>query len=716
MKNIASFFIKGYRQTGQIIALLALVFLSAYSVSNATNYMFFSVNGDTSANSMVQGDTVGWGSNCGTGAALMWEIWFDANSNTVIDTLSDRQVAEFQTADGDTYGDQGPPDFNPVPDGWYITPPMLLGIAPGHYVFKVTDLSDQSTVQKALSCTAMPSPPNVFRGRVTVEGHPAPDTTLLRYIWIEAGLNGQGDQMWAGLTDQNGLYEINVGNAGTGLEFRIGPNDLSGFVNPGYLLRTASGIVDSVNFAYTLPSDSIYGEIKDQNGSLLLMPIYVNCGPRFGGPNEKHVLATDGTFAIYFGPSERGQWELSLNLDDVVPGYLGPDRFVFNNDTLSSLRHDLICYIADAELYARVTELGNPPTHQYRISAQSNTIDARTESVSGTGNNNVATLHISSVDQSSWSVAVSSWDNRYPIPPGYVLEGFQNGNLHPGDTVSLNFISGISVHDNCALDAGDPPIVWNNVWAYLNRPGFSYGNWPDSTGAFTIYADTGTYSMGAASQGYLTDPFSRTVHVTGDTAGGLGFTINQAQCRVTGSLVNIPIPLQYSVSVNARTGNQETGYLTWGPVDSLTGTYVAYLCDGNWTLDPPSLPNYISPPPAAFTVSEYPDTARIVNFIYSPTGVDDGDNPLPSDFVAHQNYPNPFNAQTTIEYGLPRASEVTIEIFDLLGRRLETFRKERQEAGYYQFTWDAGGQPSGIYFYRVATSGWEQVKKMLLLK
>ena len=89
---------------------------------------------------------------------------------------------------------------------------------------------------------------------------------------------------------------------------------------------------------------------------------------------------------------------------------------------------------------------------------------------------------------------------------------------------------------------------------------------------------------------------------------------------------------------------------------------------------------------------------------------------LPDEFGLIQNYPNPFNAQTTIEYGLPEASHVAIEIYDLLGNRVITLLDGSQEAGYHQVTWNAEGQSSGMYFYMIRAGDLVETRRMLLLK
>ncbi len=97
-------------------------------------------------------------------------------------------------------------------------------------------------------------------------------------------------------------------------------------------------------------------------------------------------------------------------------------------------------------------------------------------------------------------------------------------------------------------------------------------------------------------------------------------------------------------------------------------------------------------------------------------GIDEGLIQIPGKFALSQNYPNPFNAQTAINYVLPIASEVSVNIFDILGRKLVTLYNGRQQAGNHRITWDANEQSSGVYFYRIQVGNYAETRKMVLLK
>ena len=95
--------------------------------------------------------------------------------------------------------------------------------------------------------------------------------------------------------------------------------------------------------------------------------------------------------------------------------------------------------------------------------------------------------------------------------------------------------------------------------------------------------------------------------------------------------------------------------------------------------------------------------------------------PLPSVFSLHQNYPNPFNPVTTIRYDVPDNSLVKIIIYDLTGRNIRTLVNEVSNPGRYSISWngtDDFGKPvsSGMYFYRMNSTDFQSVKKLMLLK
>jgi len=89
---------------------------------------------------------------------------------------------------------------------------------------------------------------------------------------------------------------------------------------------------------------------------------------------------------------------------------------------------------------------------------------------------------------------------------------------------------------------------------------------------------------------------------------------------------------------------------------------------------------------------------------------------LPKRVFLLQNYPNPFNAATAISYQLPRSGHVRLEVYDLLGQRIDTLVDARQQAGHRKVVWNATAFPSGVYFYKLTAGGFSDMNRMILLK
>jgi agmatine deiminase len=91
-------------------------------------------------------------------------------------------------------------------------------------------------------------------------------------------------------------------------------------------------------------------------------------------------------------------------------------------------------------------------------------------------------------------------------------------------------------------------------------------------------------------------------------------------------------------------------------------------------------------------------------------------NSIPGGFALYQNYPNPFNPVTKIKFDIPKTSQVTLKIFDITGREVITVTNAKLAAGTYSYTWNASGFSSGLYFFRLSTEEYSDIKKMILIK
>ena len=89
---------------------------------------------------------------------------------------------------------------------------------------------------------------------------------------------------------------------------------------------------------------------------------------------------------------------------------------------------------------------------------------------------------------------------------------------------------------------------------------------------------------------------------------------------------------------------------------------------------------------------------------------------IPKEYSLYQNYPNPFNPLTTIKFDIPNDGLITLEIFDILGRRIATLINEYRTAGSYDQVFNASSLASGVYVYKLQAGDFISSKKMILLK
>ena len=146
--------------------------------------------------------------------------------------------------------------------------------------------------------------------------------------------------------------------------------------------------------------------------------------------------------------------------------------------------------------------------------------------------------------------------------------------------------------------------------------------------------------------------------------------------------------------------------------DTLTITYDIMLNAGehyNWVLSSETLDDYVLEDAGEIVV---PSSER---FTLELRAV------VPDTFTLHQNFPNPFNPITTLSYDLPEQAEVTLTIYDLMGREITQLVNTNQQAGFKSVQWDATDSmgravSAGVYLYQIQAGEFVQTKKMVLLK
>ncbi len=116
------------------------------------------------------------------------------------------------------------------------------------------------------------------------------------------------------------------------------------------------------------------------------------------------------------------------------------------------------------------------------------------------------------------------------------------------------------------------------------------------------------------------------------------------------------------------------------------------------------------------------DNVKLYNYPASGiTGVSEEPAGIPHEFKLSQNYPNPFNPSTEIEFSIPKFQDVSLVVYDVLGKQVKTLVSEQRHAGTHRVTWNGTNNfgrkiSSGVYFYRLSSGNMTQVRKMMLLK
>ncbi len=164
------------------------------------------------------------------------------------------------------------------------------------------------------------------------------------------------------------------------------------------------------------------------------------------------------------------------------------------------------------------------------------------------------------------------------------------------------------------------------------------------------------------------------------------------------------------IHVGYKETGTDTNYLVVAPsLYTVENVSAIVLSNGAWT----PLWNVSLSNGASLTNASIPIRAEFL--VDTATPVETADE-LPERVTLEANYPNPFNPVTTIAYGLDRAAEVRLAVYDVLGRRVATLVEGLMPAGRHAAVFDAAGQASGLYFYTLETPARKLTRTMLLLK
>jgi carboxypeptidase T len=112
----------------------------------------------------------------------------------------------------------------------------------------------------------------------------------------------------------------------------------------------------------------------------------------------------------------------------------------------------------------------------------------------------------------------------------------------------------------------------------------------------------------------------------------------------------------------------------------------------------------------------YFDNFRVINYTDTLVSVNSIAGIVPDEFRLYQNYPNPFNPSTNLEFGISELELVSLKVYNSLGVKVAVLVNENKPAGNYSVQFDGANFPSGIYYYKLESGSFSEVKKMILLK
>jgi hypothetical protein len=170
--------------------------------------------------------------------------------------------------------------------------------------------------------------------------------------------------------------------------------------------------------------------------------------------------------------------------------------------------------------------------------------------------------------------------------------------------------------------------------------------------------------------------------------------------------------------------------ISFGPIQLAAGATqtvsIAYVGGNNLHTDPTNYQDHLlGHETDSESIAEYYQGLNFGNLIanadsafnfYQLTGIDEQGAVIPNIISLRQNYPNPFNSQTTIAFSQTQSGIVKLEIFNILGEKIESQFEGNLSTGWHNISWNADGMPSGLYFARLQYNGQSKNIKMVLMK
>jgi len=318
-------------------------------------------------------------------------------------------------------------------------------------------------------------------------------------------------------------------------------------------------------------------------------------------------------------------------------------------------------------------------------------------------NTSTVNLNVNQIDSVSntWTpVAAGVYNLKY-------ISALPSDSNRTNDTVQTNItvLAGVPALCEAFNSTTFPPAGWNIVFT-----GTNYWMWQSFSG-FGLGSGCADFDNYDAPEGTVQSLVTTTFQPAG-AMQGIKFDI--AYCPWS-SFPNDSLIILYSTNAGTTyTSLVRLGENQMGTVSSCTHPFTP--TSSNWGTRVYPVPigtNKISfQAVSGFGDHLYIDSTCIVDL----EGITNNNNQVPTVYSLSQNYPNPFNPETKIQFGLPKAGQVKLVVYDLIGAEVATLVDENMQAGYHNVTFNGINLASGVYFYRLNAGDFVNVKKMVLVK
>jgi hypothetical protein len=302
-----------------------------------------------------------------------------------------------------------------------------------------------------------------------------------------------------------------------------------------------------------------------------------------------------------------------------------------------------------------------------------------------------------------------------------------------GNTFSSLYVSRygwISFTDRMGM-AHEPVPLPNSSWTPVNliSPFWARLSFSGGTSYVSLYSDHDMAVISWVDGDVLSDISNRQSHVTFQVVlykdGRIKFQYKEMSGDIYGATIGIQngdATIASQMVAMVPYAHDELATLIEAPWLRVEPSVETVPAGGSVTLNVISNPTGLEPAAYSGNISiisgDINGSLEDINIPVTMvrTGIEDNGGNLPKEYALAQNYPNPFNASTSIEFALPEASDVELDVYNVLGQKIATLVSDRMEAGVHSVIWDASGVSSGIYFYKLKAGDYAEIEAMTLLK